>query len=62
LGLKVVQLVLLVLPDIGVVERGRGAMHDPGEDELLDLVDDQDQVIMQAWRSVIYREGRATCS
>jgi isopentenyl-diphosphate delta-isomerase len=34
-------------------------MHDPGEDELLDLVDDQDQVIGKLWRSVIYREGRS---
>jgi hypothetical protein len=37
-------------------------MHDPGEDELLDLVDDQDQLIGQAWRSAIYRDGRAKYS
>jgi 8-oxo-dGTP pyrophosphatase MutT (NUDIX family) len=34
-------------------------MHEHGEDELLDLVDDQDQVIGQGWRSVIVREGRS---
>ncbi len=34
-------------------------MHHPADDELLDLVDDQDQVIGQSWRSVIYREGRS---
>jgi 8-oxo-dGTP pyrophosphatase MutT (NUDIX family) len=31
-------------------------MNDPDDDELLDLVDDQDQVIGQAWRSIIVRE------
>ena len=34
-------------------------MHDPADDELLDLVDDQDRVIGQSWRSVIYRGGRS---
>jgi hypothetical protein len=32
-------------------------MHDSSNDELLDLVHDQDQMIGQAWRSVIYGEG-----
>jgi isopentenyldiphosphate isomerase len=34
-------------------------MHDFGEDELLDLVDDQDQVIGLLQRSVIYHEKRS---
>ena len=50
---------LPLLPDICIVERGGGAMHDRGDDELLDLVADQDQAIGLAWRSVIYRAGRA---